>query len=319
MTRLVLACVLALGMAPVLPAPAPETAPFLMGVLRRDGFVLPFAAWDGKRWGTPWPADIRAQDLPIGLEDVPERWWGKPGPQSALVRWADGSKHGTVALERPVRMPVMCSVRMALRSDYKSKDPLPPPFEQPFPKDGLLVSGDQTVLALPAVPRSSSEWSSSAVVLLPEFNKMEDAAIASFTAWRHPVSRGQRARMPIEVEALYRVPMDEEGWAAYYIEAIRRYPPGPDDEGCGLVTFASGWIRLGPKGRPLFDIGARVTYCDRKGAGYMLPLGVLTLDGKAFWVYQMSGHDREWYVVARPTPRAIELHVEYAAGLCPFR
>lgn len=213
----------------------------------------------------------------------------------------------------------MCTARMALRSDYKAREPIPPSREQPFPKDGLLVSGGQTVLPLPAIPRSSTEWSSSAVVLLPEFNKVEDAAIASFTAWRHPFSRIQRARLPIEIEALYRVPMDEEGWAAYYIEAVRKYPPGPDDNGCGLVTFANGWIRLGPKGRPLFDVGARVSYCDRKGAGYMLPFGVLTLEQKAFWVYQMSGYDREWFVVARPTPRAVELHVEYPAGLCPPR
>jgi hypothetical protein len=123
--------------------------------------------------------------------------------------------------------------------------------------------------------------------------------------------------VPIEVEALYRVPMEEEGWAAYYVEAVRKYPPGPADGGCGLVAFVSGWVRLGPKERPRIDVGARVTYCDRRGVGYMLPLGLMTVDAKRFWIYQISGYDREWYVVARPTRKAVEIHAEYAAGFCP--
>ena len=65
------------------------------------------------------------------------------------------------------------------------------------------------------------------------------------------------------------------------------------------------------------DLSARVTYCDRRGAAYMLPLGTMRLDGKQFWIYQISGHDREWYLVTRPARRGVEIHSEYQAGTCP--
>jgi hypothetical protein len=324
MKRAVAFLIVLAWLAPGLPAPAPRGAasaqqpgdPFVLGVLRRDGLVLPFGAFDGKFWEAKWPTSLRSHELPITMEDVPERWWGRARPERSMTHWAQGRKVGTIALQRPTVVPVMCGTRLWLRSDYTSKDPLPPPREQPQPKDGLVVSGPQTIEALPAVPPTSPEWSASAVALLDEFDKVEESAARQYMEWRHPVPRSLRRRIPIEIEALYRVPMEDEGWIAYYVEAVRKYPPGPDDAGCGLVTFVSGWMRLGPKGRPMLDVGARVTYCDRRGAAYMLPLGLITLDAKRYWIYQISGYDREWYVVARPTRKAIELHVEYPAGSC---
>jgi hypothetical protein len=40
------------------PASNDETVPFLIGVLRRDGVVSPFAAFDGKDWDIPRPDDL---------------------------------------------------------------------------------------------------------------------------------------------------------------------------------------------------------------------------------------------------------------------
>lgn len=308
------------GLAPLVPVRAvtlglQEDAPFLLGVLRRDGIVLPFASFDGRRWAEPWPDDLR-QALPISLEDVPDRWWGSIDPPTTLAHWSGGTRLGNVSLERPATIPIMCSGRVVLRSDYKSKETVPPPFEQPFPKDGLVISGGQRIEAIPAIARDSAEWKATPAALRQEFNSVEDAAANNFSSWRHPVPRQVRHRTPIQLEALYRLPMDESGWAAYYVEAVREYPPGPEDGGCGLVTFVSGWLRLPVEGRPLFDLRGRVTYCDRRGSAYMLPLGAMRLDGRQFWIYQLSGADREWYLVARPTRRAIEIHIEYPAGTC---
>ena len=65
------------------PASNDETAPFLIGVLRRDGIVSPFAAFDGKDWDIPWPDDLRWKELPIGLESVPSQVVGKAGRAQA--------------------------------------------------------------------------------------------------------------------------------------------------------------------------------------------------------------------------------------------
>jgi hypothetical protein len=80
------------------------------------------------------------------------------------------------------------------------------------------------------------------------------------------------------------------------------------------VTSVSGWIRRTPKGEPKYDLSARITYCDRKGVTYMLPLGVVKAGGQTFWVFQTSGFTGEWYSVVRPSPKGVEYHVDYFAG-----
>jgi len=113
--------------------------------------------------------------------------------------------------------------------------------------------------------------------------------------------------------------MDEPGWTAYYIEAVKRYEPEPEDEGCGLVTSASGWMVVAPDGKRSATLAARVTYCDRRDVAYMLPLGLVPVQGRSYWAFQLSGYGREGYLVVRPTPKRIESDVKYSAGVCVRR
>ena len=297
-------------------AQQPGTAEALVAVLRRDGLVLPFAAFDGRRWVSPWPAAMRNQELPIGFDDIPAAWWGAPGPQRTMTLWTDGVRRSEVAIERPATIPLLCSARVMLRSAYTAAEPAPPPFVQPYPKDGLLVSGGHRVEPVPRIAPGSAEWNAAPVVIRSAFDAAEEAAAAAYSDWRHPVAREVRQATPIRIEALYRVPMDEAGWAAYFVEAVREYAARPEDEGCGLVTFVSGWLRVGPEGRVDADLSGRVTYCDRRRVAYFLPLGVMTLDGRRYWIVQTAGYDREWYSVIRPTPRRIEVDVDYPAAQC---
>src|SRR5215207_217863 len=50
--------------SPVAPIAALQADRFTLGVMRRDGVVLPFAAYDGN-WSTPWPVSLRTVDVPI--------------------------------------------------------------------------------------------------------------------------------------------------------------------------------------------------------------------------------------------------------------
>jgi hypothetical protein len=317
--RLFLPVVLLIAQVVSPPAPGGQDAdpgPFVLGVLRRDGLVSPFAAFDGKRWEAPWPGNLRYLELPISLEEVPGRWWGKPGAPAEMSVWADGSARGTLRLERPTMVRVMCDSRLALTSSYRSKEVAPPPVVQPYPKDGLAISGSQTIEAIEILPRTAPEWIPTALKLVEPFDRAELVAINAFTAWKHPIARKERQKVPVELEMLYRAPMDADGWTSYYVEAIKRYPPGPDDGDCGLITSAKGWITQGPdrKGRVLLT--ARVTYCDRRDVTFVLPLGLIKARGKNYWVYQLSGYGRETYVVARPRPQLIEPQIYYEAGFC---
>jgi hypothetical protein len=300
------------------PSVSDESAPLVLGVLRRDGIVSPFAAFDGKRWTAPWPSDLRSLELPISIESVPIKWWGRGGAVSEMAVWADGVNRGTLHLKQPIMLRSMCAWRLGLVSDYRTPQSAPPPDVQPYPKDGLAVSGDQRVERIEVLSSTSPEWATAAVQLLDQFDKAEQVAIDGFRDWKHPIRRAQRRKVPVEVEAMYRAPMDQPGWVAYYVEAIKRYPPGPDDGDCGLMTSAGGWMVVDQDGKRSTKLSARVTYCDRRGVTYMLPLGLIKVQARNYWAYQLSGYGHEGYGILRPTPKELVAEVQYSAGSCPF-
>ena len=129
--------------------PAPERAsdpPFSLAVLRRDGHVIPFAAYDRGFWTAPWPIDTRDAELPISLDTVPETWWGRAGRPAAMAIWTNGVNRGVLRPERPTMRTTTCGSRLALATNYRSDNPvIPPPAEQPYPKDGLAVWGGQRI------------------------------------------------------------------------------------------------------------------------------------------------------------------------------
>lgn len=300
------------------PSARDESAPFVVGVLRRDGIVTPFAVFDGKRWTSPWPTDLRSLELPFDIETVPRKWWGKAGPVSRMTAWVEGVKGATLQLAQPSIVSLMCASRIGLSSDYRSPQPVPARTERPYPKDGLAVSGDQHVEPIEVMSPASSVWTQTAAVLLEAFDDAEQRAVDGFGDWKHPVRRTERRKVAVELEAMYRAPMDQDGWVAYYVEAIKRYPPGPDDDDCGLMTSAGGWVVVGPDGKRSAKLTARVTYCDRRGVTYMLPLGLIKAQGNAYWAYQLSGYGREGYAILRPTPKELTPEVLYPAGSCPY-
>jgi hypothetical protein len=311
---LVVACVTLLAPAGLLSQERASDA--LLAVLRRDGLVIPFAALKGRRWTSAWPVELRNVDLPISLADVPERWWGIEPPPRSMTLWRDGERAGEVAIAAPAMTRLMCEPRIALRSDYKPTAPVPPPFELPYPKDGLLVTGGLTVEKIRAVERAGAEWNRALILLTSEFSRQETAAARAFSSWVHPYPEQQRRGIPISMEAIYASPA-RDGWTTYYVEAVRDYPPGPAErDGCGLATFVHGWIFAGPKNEVRVRISAQVTYCDRKGVSYMLPFGVIRANERIYWVFQYSGFEEEWYEVAEPTPRGVDGMVTYRAGMC---
>jgi hypothetical protein len=311
---------LLLVVAPALPAApdADDVAPFVISVLRRDGITIPFAAFDGKNWSTPWPQGPE-KDPPADLGSIPRAWWGKTGPPSELTAWADGASRGAIHIDpgKPALLHIRCA-NLGLATDYRSREPPPAATVQPYPKDGLAVSGAQQVGLIRILTPESDEWMTAAREMTVDFDEAEERAAHTFIDWSHPFNKVQRRRFVPRIEAMYGAPMDEAGWTAYFLEAVRLYPPAPDDRGCGLVASVNGWMTVGPNGKRSFNLRARITYCDREGVRYMLPLGLIKVSDRSYWVYQMSGYDFESYVVARPRPKEIITEVQYSAGHCPF-
>jgi hypothetical protein len=287
----------------------PRTA-FGVGVLRRDGIIIPFAAFNGKRWVAPWPLPDADLVVPISLRDVPSAWWG---PTRALERWQawTGGDPQTVQVAQPDWVNVHCVRQIGLRTDYQPPLPAPPRDMQPYPKDGLAVSPPQKVERIAIVSPTSDEARTLMPSVLAAFNTAERSVEDRYS---HPVSRRAREGRVPDIEAVYAI---GDHPRIYYVEASRAYRKlGQSADVCEAVAFGTGWFtRDGGQVRSL-DTAVDLLQCNRAGAGYMLPLGAMRLNGKLFWLAQFSGWEHERYVVIEIKQKGVEAVVDAWGGSC---
>jgi hypothetical protein len=286
----------------------------MFGVLRRDGVVIPFAVLSGGQWRSPWPTSLRHRALPLNLESIPEAWWG--GARRAWRVFRPDAGIAELEIRRPVTVPTMCDVRLGLSTTYPSAA-LVPPVEGPHPKDGLAFAGAIDIRPIERLPAGDRRRASLPARIRDEVGRAEERAIrAASDEWRHPVGRKARGGYPFEIEELYAATAPARGATTLYFEGAKRYPAGPRDDGCGPETFVRGWLQ--EDGERLVPVGvsAVLTYCDRAGASYLLPLGSVEVGRRSYWLVQYSGWDHEWYSVVRIEPRSVRPELDYFAGAC---
>jgi hypothetical protein len=328
-----LAAVILAAMAAVMPGGAapgdgdtaaggqPRTRRFNLGVMRADGVLMPFASFDGDDWKASWPTSLIARDLPASLADVPSDWWGGVEPS----QWRLLSHDNEPALPfKPIATTMIVvggERRLALRTDRPAAAVKALPFEVPFPKAGLAVSGDVEIKPILTISRLGPAAPQLLQAVTEELNAAEERTLSALrgdTGWKHPLDKAARARVAPELEAWYGTPLVEPGVRVSYIEAVKKYPPQPKDEGCGLETFVTGWIHHNDRqNRARTQLKATVVYCDRVTASYMLPFGQVEVRDRTHWIYQMSGRDHEWFVVAELAPTRTRIVAEYFAGGVP--
>jgi hypothetical protein len=284
-------------------------APFTVGVLRRDGIVVPFATYDGRRWSGHWPRPAIELTVPIDLRSVPASWWGPTGPLASWQAWGATEEPQPIHVTQPDWIDVHCVRQIGLRTDYRAGRFPPPPAEQPYPKDGLAVSPPQAIERVQSVPPNAEEAAGMMAVLRDAFNGAERKTAGKFA---HPIKTSVREQVAPTVEALYAHGGEPR---VYYVESQREYM-NPETGECALVAFATGWlVRQNGVFHPL-SMAVDVLNCDRLGASYMMPLGVARLSTRVFWLAQFSGWDHERYVVIEPKARTVDAVVSAWGGGC---
>ena len=312
-----IAPVLALAAAVAAPIDGQGRTAFGLGVLRRDGVLIPFASYNGRAWSADWPGSDTSAVLPIGLSDVPRRWWGAPGPAAPWTAWFVDGTSRPLTLEKPEQVQVFCGAHLGIATDYRGRDfDLRDPT---VPKDALAIAGEAKLLPIVPVSLLSQDAPRLVEAITDDFNREEEAAAGRFTNWRHPYSAEARRAFPIELEAFYRVhdTTPSGDWVTNYVEAVRRFPAGPSDNDCGLITFVRGWVLQREGRKPVIDLGARITYCDRADVSFMQPFGRLLIDREPYWVYQVSSWRDEIYGVSRVRPDEVRPVMAVSGGGCP--
>jgi hypothetical protein len=293
----------------LLAAPAPG-AVFGVGVLRRDGIILPFAAFDGKKWSDAWPLPDAELHVPISVRDVPSAWWGPTPPLEQWQAWV-GREPRTLRVTQPDWFDAPCTRQVGLRTDYTAALPAPLGSEQPYPKDGLAVSPPQPIERIDVIAPESAEMQPLIPKVLEVFNKGERAIENNYG---HPIAKRAREGRAPDVEAIYAF---GEHPRIYYIEAVRPYRRLGQTVGeCTAVAFGTIWFSLeGSQVREL-DSAVDLLPCNRAGASYMLPLGVIRANGKPYWLAQFASFDHERYAVIDIKPKTVAAVVNVSGGSC---
>jgi hypothetical protein len=304
------AVLLTLGGALLLAADTPR-ATFGAGVLRRDGVIVPFAAFDGKRWSSPWPLPALDLTVPIDLRGVPSKWWGPTGALDTWQVWTAAGEPKSVHVRQPDWVDAHCVRQIGLRSDYQPASAPPPPIEQPYPKDGLAVSPPQPVERIDVVSVESLETRALLPAVHQAFNLAERRVDE---AYGHPVARRAREGRVPDIDVVYAYGTHPR---IYYVESVRRYRLlGQTTVDCAATTFGTGWFaRDGDEIRSL-ETAVDVLPCNRRGASFMLPLGVMRLAGRLFWLAQFSGFEHERYVVIEIKAKKVEAVLSVWGGSC---
>jgi hypothetical protein len=298
----------------------------MLAVMRRDGVMIPFAAFDGRNWSTPWPPTLirtvrplELIELPIALDDVPEAWWGGPRPTQWKL-WPQEFEGEPVSITPGAPLVVFGgrARRLGLRTNHAPSGPAVAPFELPFPKDGVVVAGDATLAPVASVSRHTAQWKGLTTELRADIDRAERKTIDGIkrqSQWVHPIPEWERGAVVADLEAWYTSNLAQPGYTVSYIEAVKKYPPAPEDEDCGLETFVRGWVHHNTRTSvKVTELTAKVTYCDREGVSYMLPFGQLAVQGRTHWIVQLSGWENEWLAVARFEPQRVRYVVEYMSG-----
>jgi hypothetical protein len=299
------------GVAVALLAAAVRAAepPFAAAILRRDGTIIPFAVFDGKSWSNHWPKPTLDLTVPTDVGSVPTRWWGDAGPQRTWQLWIGAAEPQTVKVIQPDWVDVHCVRQIGLHTDYQALQLPPPPSEQPYPKDGLALAPPRAIERVGVVPPEGAEANSMIVELKEAFNRAEREPAGKV---RHPVRRETREDLDPRIEALYSHGGEPR---VYYVEATREYRTFGSRE-CETMSFGTGWfVREQGKFRPL-AMAVDVLECDRRGASYMLPLGVIRAGTRVFWLVQFSGWDRERYAVIEPKLKDVDAVLNVWGGGC---
>jgi hypothetical protein len=283
--------------------------PFAAAVLRRDGVIVPFAVFDGKSWSNHWPKPSLDLTVPTDVGSVPTRWWGDAGPQREWQLWIGTAEPQTVKVVQPDWVDAYCVRQIGLHTDYRPLQLPPPPSEQPYPKDGLALAPPRAIERVAVVPPIGPEPNSLLAELKDAFNKAERQPAGKVN---HPVDRDVREDLDPKIEAVYSHGSEPR---VYYVEATREYSTfGSHD--CQIMSFGTGWfVREQGRFRPL-AMAVDVLGCDRRGASYMLPLGVIRAGTRVFWLVQFSGWDRERYAVVEPKMKDVDAVLNVWGGGC---
>ena len=257
---------------------------FMIGMLRGDGTLVPFAQYGNGGWWNPWPKPRQVAEsiyaesteaMDHSLADLSEPWFTQCG--KIPTPWFFSSSAGTFTVLRASRV-------VQVRAHSGTNWGLLTDFPQRTSNDPL-----HDVIGVVATVRQEIE----------PFVKIEPASpqgkeIGAFI--KQIFDNEDGAKVEASVTVLYRSNSAVNGEHLYYFEAEKQYPK--QGSGCSDVSLFQGWISEDERhGLGLMASNFVLTDCDRKGPSTMIPIGSMKLQEQIFLFVREHGWESESYII----------------------
>jgi hypothetical protein len=259
-------------------SPATQPQRFTLAIVRLDGAIVPFAAYDGGRWERAWPDADEAIERTPTIDGTASIWQkrGERVPRTWTVWPATGASSIQAHVNGIEIADAHCGGHIALKTSLQ-----PIKAEHPA-KLGVAVDSNITVGSVQQVPKSNSVWRSAEQVVLSNLPKLEAAQ-----------ARMQRQELPREtpqavadITALYRETKSPASPLYFVAEKKYRSPSSPQDPSCERITVMTGWL-VPTSGGALTLRKARLflSDCDEKDVRTAMPLAAVhVLGGSRAWL-----------------------------------
>ncbi len=294
----------------------------LVGILRADGVIAPFAQYANRKWTNPWhrskPDDQTDEQATIA--DLEKPWFQSfVKPSGDWYLWSPGAEPTKIKTSDAIQVCSHCQQVWGLLSDYPNQEK--PEKNQCVRNLGAVVSQKKQGRTLEKLTDASADWKEVMTFLGPHFERAESSGlldtISHYTAQLPPAE--ERARKPLSLLNLYRSQLTDDGQLLFYFEASKQYPKPPDsnDAGCDNISLLGGWALRNAQGNlALLDSQFNPTDCDWKEGGRVLPFVILQLDGKTFAIVEEPSYEGESYTILEIKKDGVRRVLETYAGSC---
>ena len=301
---------LLLAMAVVAPAhPSAQPARFTVAIVRADGAIVPFAAYDDGRWERAWPQADEATDRTPTIDAI-ESIWRKRGervPRTWTVWPASGASSIRAQVNGIEVVDAHCAGQVALKTNLR------PIQAEHLAKFGVAVDSNMSVGSIEQVHESNSVWTSAEQVVLSSFSQLE-AAQAQTQGQALPRETPQPGP---RITALYREAKSPGSPLYFVAEKKYRTRSSSQDPSCGRITIITGWlVPTAGGGLTLRDAKLFLSDCDEKEVRKALPLAAVRVASGVVWVLQEHGYEDETYLIAEIGPTGVRYPIEVNGGGC---
>lgn len=289
---------------------AAQTPRFALAIVRPDGRMVPFAAYESGRWERAWPEADEATDVTPTVDGTPSVWRKRGARVPAL--WHVWPSSGGDRIDAHVKgaevVDAHCTRQVALTTD------LPEAKEgDALEKIGVAVDANLPLFRIEEVGRSDSAWREAEQTVVANFSRLEAVKAAA----DYPQLRTETPAPAPRLTKLYRETNSARSPMYFVAEKKYRTPFSTQQPDCTVVTVMTGWLMPTAGGLlTLLDPRIVVTDCDRKEARTARPLAAVHVQGQLFWVLQERGYEDETFVIAEIRPADVRHVIDANGGGC---